>query len=188
MIYPIYTGGSWKGAIGHGVVEVTAGSGFDWNGAWQYQSVSLPPATEKDGKLVWEFDELEPEKDSVWGTCVRVMMPWEFYKTGSVESESAFGRVPGDNQPGWGIILASSGINFRSERNNTSARVAAHPVLKEDEFFIIFERQGDWWRIEDEEGNSGWLRWRYVDADEENIYAALGSGRSIYEHALGGGD
>ncbi|MCD4734181.1 SH3 domain-containing protein [bacterium] len=167
MYYKIHTGGSWKGPIGHGIVEVTAGSDFNWNGVWQYQSVSLPPATEKGGKLVWEFDELEPERDSIWGTCIRVMMPF-------------------DNQPCWGIVLVESGINFRSERNNTSARVAAHPVMKEGEYFTIFERQGDWWRVEDEEGNPGWLRWRYVDGDKENIYAAITPAKNTY-HALNGG-
>jgi len=156
MVYPIHTGGSWKGSIGHGVVEVTAGSDFDWNGAWQYQSVSLPPATEKDGKLVWEFDELEPETGRRTAASVRVMMPW-------------------DNQLRWGIVVAERGINFRSERNNTSMRVSAHPVMKEGELFTIFGRQGDWWRVEDEEGNIGWLRWRYVDPDtgKESIYATF---------------
>jgi len=160
MYYPIHTGGSWKGPIGHGIVEVTAGSGFDWNGVWQYQSVSLPPAIENGNKLVWEFDELEPETDSIWRTSVRVMMPFD------------------NDEPCWGIVIAEKGINFRSERNNTSARVAAHPVMKMDEFFTIFERQGDWWRVEDEEGNAGWLRWRYVDGDKENIYAAITPSKS----------
>ncbi len=181
MLYPIHTGGSWKDPIGHGIVEVTAGSDFDWNGAWQYQSVSLPPATEKDGKLIWEFSELEPEKDSIWGTCVRVMMPW-----GYKELDGVWGMLLGDNQPCWGIVLAESGINFRSERNNTSARVSAHTVMKEGEFFTISRRQGDWWRIEDEEGNSGWLRWRYVDGDKENIYAAITPAKNTY-HALDSG-
>jgi hypothetical protein len=165
MYYPIHTGGSWKGPIGHGIVEVTAGSDFNWNGAWQYLTEYLPPAVEKDGKLVCEFDELEPNEYA----SVIVMMPW-------------------DNQPCWGIAIASGGINFRSERNNTSARVSAHTVMKEGEFFTIFERQGDWWRVEDEEGNSGWLRWRYVDpdTDTENIYAAITPGKNTY-HALDSG-
>ncbi len=167
MLYLIHTGGSWKGPIGHGIVEVTAGSDFNWNGVWQYQSVSLPPATEKDGKLVWEFDELEPETQWYMAASMRVMMPW-------------------DNQPCWGIVLAESGINFRSERNNASTRVSAHPVMKDGEFFTIFERQGDWWRVEDEEGNSGWLRWRYVDPDtgKENIYATITPVKNTY-HSMG---
>ena len=171
MFYPVYTGGSWKGPIGHGTIEVDTLEGFDWHGRWQFQSVGLPPAREErdednreEGKLLWEFSNLEPGP----GAGARVMM------TGYAEP--------------WGIVLSSGGINFRTLPDPTADKISAHPLLEEGEFFTIFERQGDWWRVEDEEGNSGWLRWRYVDSDTgiENIYAAVSPGKNRY-HALESG-
>ena len=88
----------------------------------------------------------------------------------------------------WGIVLSSGGINFRTLPDPAATRVSTHPLMKEGELFTIFEWRGDWWRIEDEEGNSGWLRWRYVDPDtgKENIYAAISPGKTSY-HALESG-
>jgi hypothetical protein len=167
MYYPVYTGGSWKGPIGHGIIEVRAGVDFNWNGVWQYQSVDLPSAREKDERLIWEFEELEPESEP--GAGVRVMLPYT-------------------DEPCWGIVMAPGGINFRTLPDPAATRVSAHPLMKEGEFFTIFERQGDWWRVEGEDGNAGWLRWRYVDPDTgmENIYAAISPGKNGY-HALESG-
>ncbi|MCD4734182.1 SH3 domain-containing protein [bacterium] len=158
MFYPVYTGGSWQGPIGHGIIEINSWGSFDWNGRWQFRSIGLPPAREernKDnvrfGSLFWEFTNLEPER----GAGVEVLMI-------------------GHSEP-WGNVLATGGINFRTLPEPAAARVSAHPVMKEGELFTIFGRQGDWWRVEDEEGNIGWLRWRYVDPDtgKESIYATF---------------
>jgi|GEM_PF-3071916 len=169
MFYPVYTGGSWKGPIGHGTIKVGSWDKFDWHGRWQFQSVGLPPAREEsdeygNGELLWEFDDLEPGPSA----GVRVMM------TGYAEP--------------WGIVLSSAGINFRTLPDPTADKISAHPLLGEGEFFTILERRGDWWRVMDEEDNLGWLRWRYVDPDTgiENIYAAISPGKSSY-HALESG-
>jgi hypothetical protein len=169
MFYPVYSGGSWKGPIGHGTIEVGSWDAFDWHGRWQFQSVGLPPAREEtdeygNGELLWEFSDLEPGP----GAGARVMMV-------------------GHAEP-WGVVLASGGINFRALPDPAGGVISAHPLLEEGEFFTILERRGDWWRVMDSEDNLGWLRWRYIDPDtgEECIYAAISPGKTSY-HALESG-
>jgi uncharacterized protein YgiM (DUF1202 family) len=86
---------------------------------------------------------------------------------------SGFRIEEGPGNPG--IITAAKGINFRTKRGNTSAKVPGHEFLPKGEPLAVLERDGDWYRIRVNGGFEGWVRWRYVDPDtgKENRYVEL---------------
>ena len=159
LVYSLESARVWAGTLEGGRIVLQPGAGFDWNGVWMYSSAGLPPGNENAESVVWEFAELSGTPDD------------------EVPRVVVLARHPADERPSLtGTVTARRGVNFRSEPNPTAERVPGHEKLENGERVEVFGRVGDWWRVEDTAGRSGWLRWRYVDPDtgELQLYATLG--------------
>ncbi|MCP4230646.1 MAG: SH3 domain-containing protein [bacterium] len=174
--YFLYTGSSWKGSIGYGTITVRPGSGFrdGWRSRFLlYESGDLPPAADYSDRVVWEFTDFEPSgSENNPTSSINVYLIREsVIEDGYLGSGMGIEEGPGDP----GRIIAAGGINFRTEPDNTSARVPGHEFLPEGEPVAVLERDGDWYRIRTNGGFEGWVRWRYVDPDtgKENRYIEL---------------
>jgi len=172
VYYALFTGATWKGPIGRGVITVRPGDDFDWSQPLYYLSAGTPPARDEGARLVWEFKDLEPPYAAeaelgpdpyYYGSALR----WAGLCVGFIDPERSPGPTTG--------MVGSDGLNFRTAPDPSAANIAEQPTLAKGDRVTVLERRGEWYRVKTEGGVEGWVRWRYVDPDtgRQNIYVEL---------------
>jgi hypothetical protein len=170
--YALFTGATWKGPIGRGVITVRPGDDFDWSLPLYYLSAGTPPARDEGEKVVWEFEELEPP----FAAAADVGPDPNHYKYVLWAAGICVGFPDTETYPGPAAgRVTADGLNFRTKADPAAANVAARPTLEKWEEVKLIERRGEWYRLETKDGAEGWARWRYVDPDtgRVNIYVEL---------------